>query len=82
MERAFNIVPSNSRDFNNILYYLMVDGHSYIPGDNKPFKMADFIMAYQASFEMFFIIDFPKDVCSFDNFFQPNACSSDGKIKS
>ena len=85
MERAFNIFRSNSSNLDNILYYLIVYGHSYIPGDNKPFKMTYFIVAYQASFETFFSVNFPRDLCSFDKFFQRarwNARSSDKKIKS
>ena len=80
MERTFNIVLSNSLDLDNILYYLTVYGHSNIRGDNKPFKVTNFIIAYQASFETSFSVNFPRVVSSFDKFFQPNACSSDEKI--
>lgn len=70
IERALNIVYDNSKDLDNILYYLLVYGHRYVSRYNKTFNITDFMMTHKASLKRS-----PRDKCSYDKFLLPNACS-------
>ena len=80
MEKALKLACDDKLE--SLLYYLLVYGHNYIPGDHEPYNIIDFMTAYTASFETFFSANFPRDTCSYEKLLLPNTCSSDEKIKS